>query len=75
MNSIRPIQQPHNNHLSGAGSLRKAANSPDMPKLTKDETDLIKEKFTPNKKLHFYSMDGKVNEQQVSRGLNIDTKA
>lgn len=74
MNSIQSIQQQQYGQVNRSNSLRKAAESPELPDLTRDESSLIEEKFTPKDTLEFYSVDGKAGEQQLARGINIDTR-
>ncbi|MEX0722426.1 MAG: hypothetical protein WD357_11395 [Gracilimonas sp.] len=74
MNSIQSLQTQQLNQLSKPSALRKAAEAPELPNLTKDESSLIEEKFTGKSTLDFYSMDGNLNQQQVARGMNIDTR-
>jgi len=74
MNSIQSLQSQQINQLSKPSALRKAAEAPELPNLTKDESSLIEEKFTGSSPLEFYSMDGNLNKHQVVRGTNIDTR-
>ncbi|SMO81920.1 hypothetical protein [Gracilimonas mengyeensis] len=73
MNSIQPIPQQFTK-VNSISSLRKAAESPELPDLTRDESSLIEEKFTSENTLKFYSMDGQKGEEQFARGMNIDTR-
>lgn len=74
MNEIRNFFPQQISQTSKPASLRQAAESPELPKLTQDESSLIEEKFTGKQSLDFYSMDGNVNQKQVVRGMNIDTR-
>ncbi|MAL16819.1 MAG: hypothetical protein CL670_08400 [Balneola sp.] len=75
MNSINSIYtQQQTGQVNRSSSLREAAGSNDLPKLTQDESSLIKEKFTSDKAMTLYSVDGKMNQHQFSRGSNIDTR-
>jgi hypothetical protein len=74
MNSIQSLQNQQISQLSKPSALRKAAEAPALPNLTKDESSLIEEKFTGKSTLEYYSMDGNLNQQQVVRGTNIDTR-
>lgn len=75
MNAIRNLfPQQQIQQLNKPSSLRQAAEAPAMPDLTPDESSLIEEKFTENKTLDFYSVDGSFNQEQVTRGTNIDTR-
>lgn len=75
MNSIQSTQQQQFQKVSQSSSLRKAAESAELPKLTQDESSLIEEKFTEKNTLEFYSVNGSSSEQPLSRGMNIDTRA
>ncbi|MAO63690.1 MAG: hypothetical protein CL666_01690 [Balneola sp.] len=75
MNAIRNLfPQQQVTQLNQPSSLRQAAEAPAMPGLTQDESSLIEEKFTENKTLDFYSVDGSFNQEQLRRGMNIDTR-
>ncbi len=74
MNEIRNFSPQQITQTNKPASLRQAAESPEMPNLTKDESSLIEEKFTGKETLDFYSMDGKMSQKQVVRGMNIDTR-
>ncbi|MFP8488665.1 hypothetical protein ACKGJO_06135 [Gracilimonas sp. Q87] len=74
MNSIQSLQNQQITQLLKPSALRKAAEAPELPKLTKDESSLIEEKFTGRSALEIYSMDGNLSQQQVMRGTNIDTR-
>ncbi|MCP9291899.1 MULTISPECIES: hypothetical protein [Gracilimonas] len=76
MNSINSIYTQQAGQVSRNTALRSAAGSQDLPKLTQDESSLINQKFTAEKKaaMNIYSVDGKVNQHELSRGRNIDTR-
>lgn len=74
MNTINTIHNQQSGQITRNSALRKAAVSADLPTLTKDESSLIKEKFSPNKKMDLYSMNGSVNNSRLYRGFNIDTR-
>lgn len=74
MNAIQSIYNQQSGQVTQNSALRKAASSSQLPQLTKDESLLIKEKFSPNKALNLYSMDGKVNKEGFSKGANLDTR-
>lgn len=71
MNTINPIQ--NNAQITQPSSLRRAAISPDLPKLTNDEDSLIQEKFTSTN-LKLYTGNGKTQISDFSMGRNIDTR-
>ncbi len=73
MNSINALSTPQTASLSKPSGLRAAAENK-LPELTNDETSLIKENFANEKSMSLYSMDGKVNQHDVARGRNIDTR-
>lgn len=76
MNSINSIYTQQATQVSRNTALRSAAGSQDLPKLTQDESSLINQKFTPdnNKAMNLYSVDGKINQHELSRGKNLDTR-
>jgi hypothetical protein len=75
MNAIQSIYNQQSGQVTQNSALRKAAGSTRLPQLTKDESSLIKENFTPAKKMNLYSMDGKMKQEGLSRGAKIDTRA
>ena len=74
MNSINSIINQQATRVTANSALRKAAVSPELPTLTKDESTLINQKFTTSKQFQAYSMDGRVSEQQAIRGANFDAR-
>lgn len=74
MNSIQSNHYQQLGQINKSGALRNAAKSYDLPALTKDESSLIEEKFSPDESLNLYSVDGSVQRTQLSRGANIDTR-
>ncbi|MEQ8525950.1 hypothetical protein [Gracilimonas sp.] len=76
MNSINSIYTQQAGQINRNTALRSAAGSQDLPKLTQDESSLINQKFTAEneKAMSLYSVDGKMNQHELSRGRNIDTR-
>ena len=74
MNSINSIINQQAARVTANSALRKAAVSPAVPNLTKDESTLINQKFTATKQFQAYSMDGKMSENQIVRGSNFDAR-
>jgi len=74
MNNINSIIHQQTQLVAQNSALRKAAAAPQPPKLTADESTLIQQKFSNPKPIQSYSMDGRVNAQQMVRGSNIDTR-
>jgi hypothetical protein len=74
MNNINSLYTQQSSQVTRNTSLRATAGSQELPKLTADESSLIKEKFTSNKAMELYSGDGKMTEHQFSRGSKIDTR-
>ena len=72
INTVHPQQTI--TQLNRVTNLRQAAASPDIPKLTQDESNLIQETFMPAKDMNLYTNDGRINVQPQARGLNIDTR-
>lgn len=74
MNSIHVANLYQSNHIQQQSPLRAAAQSPELPALTEDESTLIKEKFSPEKGLTLYNGQGNTQEARFERGMNIDTR-
>ncbi|MTI86492.1 MAG: hypothetical protein FH748_00835 [Balneolaceae bacterium] len=76
MTTINSIHHQQSGQITRNNALRDTAKSgsTDLPKLTKDESSLIEEKFSPKQKMDVYSMDGKVENKEFARGRNIDTR-
>jgi hypothetical protein len=74
MYNINSVQHSYNTQVNKTSPLRNAAISPNPPKLTSDESSLIKEKFTPSKQLKLYTGDGNTQSTGFERGLNLDTR-
>lgn len=74
MYNVNSVQSPQPAAISRNTPLRNAAIAPNPPKLTHDESSLIKEKFQPSKELKLYSGDGSTSSKGFQRGLNIDTR-
>lgn len=74
MNSINSIIHQQSQRVAQNSALRKAAAAPQPPSLTNDESTLIQQKFSMSKTMRSYSMDGRVNEHQMIRGSQFDTR-
>ena len=74
MNPINTIFHQQASQVSKNTALRNVPGSGELPKLTKDEEQFIQEKFQPSKAMNMYSMDGKMNTAEFSRGRNLDTR-
>lgn len=72
MSSINSIIHQQSHRVAQNSALRKAAFAPQPPKLTADESTLISQKFSAAKPIQSYSMDGRMNEQQIIRGAHFD---
>lgn len=76
MNSISSsIINQQNTQVTRNTAIRNAAKDTDLPKLTKDESQLIQKKFNNPKPLNMYSMNGEKQQSEFHRGRNIDTRA
>ena len=74
MNSINSVIHQQTQRVAQNSALRKAAAAPQPPTLTDDESTLIQQKFSASKMMRSYSMDGRVNEHQITRGSHFDAR-
>lgn len=74
MNGINSILHQQTLRVAQNSALRKAAAAPQPPKLTSDESTLINQKFAAAKPIQSYSMDGRMSEQQITRGAHFDAR-
>ena len=74
MNNINSIIHQQTHLITQNSALRKAASAPQPPNLTKDESQLINQKFAASKPMQSYSMDGSVNQHHIVRGANFDAR-
>lgn len=73
--NIQSVYLQQSEKIAQNSALRKAAASPAPPKLSDDESDMIKKKFSQMKPLENYTNNGGVEKSSFfARGLNIDRK-
>lgn len=71
---LNSIQQQQFDRLVQNNTLRKASTAPEPPKLTEDESSMIQKKFTNQKPMNLYNVQGDVREQDFPSGMKVDTR-
>lgn len=63
-----------NQEVTRTNGLRKAAGAVQPPKLTEDESSMIRKEFSETKPITFYKGNGETQQQIVAgRGRHLDT--
>ncbi len=71
---VSPLQHLPVQDMDRSKSLRKAASAAAPPKLTDEETRMIRKEFADVKQISFYSGNGEMQHQTLAgRGRHIDT--
>lgn len=73
--TVNPIIHQQQDLSIRNNGLRKVGASATPPKLTVEESSMIKKNFTAGKPVKLYDLQGSVNEHHFAdRGTNIDTR-
>lgn len=71
--NIQSVISNNFQQVTRPGALRKEAVAPNPPSLTADETNMIENKFKPEK-MQVYDVTGNKEEHYLGRGAHIDRK-